>query len=387
MIREQHGQIVADSITEAGVVLERLGAGRVLLVLDEGAARATGALALIRTALGERLAGVFVDFTPNPSADQPLRAAREALACGADAVLALGGGSCMDVAKVGALAAGEPARAEHLVRGEGLGRGAGGAGTGPLPVVAIPTTSGTGSEATHFSAIYVDGHKVSVAHPGMRPRGVILDAGLHVAMPRLVAATTGLDALCQATESLWSAGSTDASREHARTAQGLIRPNLTASVLTAARDTRAAMMLGAHLAGQAINISKTTAAHALSYELTTRFGIAHGLGVALTLGHVAAYNAGLTEADCTHPAGPAAARAGVIEACRGLGAEPEDAAKHLRGLLTGLGLPATLEAAGVDRAALEPMAEAADTVRLSNNPRRLGPAGAHAILLAAFAGA
>lgn len=252
------GQVLARSLHALPDLFDHLAIRRVLLVLDVGAARATRADEILASLLKDRIACTFTDFTPNPTSDQPLRAAEFAHRAGVDAVLALGGGSCMDVAKVGALAAGAPDRADTLVRG------ANPHDVVPLPVVAIPTTSGTGSDTTHFSAIYVDKKKISVAHPHIRPRGVVLDASLHIAMPAPIAAATGLDALCQATESLWSVASSDASRTHALHAQSLLIPHLVQSVRTADPVARERVMLGSHLAGRAINLTKTTAAHALS---------------------------------------------------------------------------------------------------------------------------
>lgn len=367
MIRVDHDQLVAPALAELPQLLDALPARRVLLVLDRTAARASGAEGPLLDMLAPRLAGVFDAFTPNPTSTQALGAARVAIEHGADGVVAFGGGSALDVGKVGALAAGAPDRAAELARGGASG------GVAPLRVIAIPTTSGTGSDATHFAAIYVDGCKVSVAHPAIRPQAIVLDAELHMAMPRFVAATTGLDALCQATESMWAVAATPESCEHARAAQAGILTHLASSVLTGAREHREAMMHAAHRAGHAINISKTTAAHALSYQLTTCFGIAHGLAVALTLGQVARFNAGADHA-----------RRRVVEACLGCGAAPEDMPARLRELLATLGLPTTLSAAGVTRESLVPMAEAADAVRLSNNPRRLTTLDALAILESAF---
>jgi alcohol dehydrogenase len=379
MIRQRDGQLLADSLLELPAILDALNCRRVLLVLDRGASRASGADRLLPDLLGSRLAGVFDDFSPNPVCSQPLAAARCALDLGADSMLAFGGGSGMDVAKVGALAAGTPAHAEQLVHGVYL------EGATPLPIVAIPTTSGTGSEATHFSAVYVDGRKISVAHHAMRPRGVVLDPDLHATMPAFVAATTGLDALCQATESIWAVGATDASIEHAIAAQAVLTKHLVSSVRRAERTDRERVMWGAHWAGQAINISKTTASHALSYELTTRFGIAHGLGVALTLGHVAAFNANVSDADCTHPRGAALVRHRVEQSVRGVfNCDPDHMPARVRELLIELNLPACLRDAGVTEDSLAPMAETVDTVRLSNNPRRVGFQDALRILHNAF---
>lgn len=371
-------QLIGSTLEDLSGLLETLRAERVILVVDQNAVKASNAGDRLRSGIGERLCEVFDEFTPNPSCDQPLRAAQRAVDHGVDTIVAFGGGSCMDVAKVGALAAARPDRAGDLVRGARVD------GVVPLNVVAIPTTSGTGSEATHFSAVYVDGRKVSIANPGMRPRGVILDPSLHMAMPSAVAAVTGLDALCQATESLWAVAATPESSEYAAAAQMRVIRHLSASVRQSRRHDREQMMHGAHEAGRAINISKTTAAHALSYELTTRFGIAHGLGVALTLGHVAAFNAEVNDADCNHPLGPAHARLEVHSACRAFGVAPVDMPERLQKALQELDLPTRLREAGVTEASLEAMAGSADTIRLSNNPRRLSTQEARTILRRAF---
>lgn len=366
-VRQDNGQWIGRSLAQVPAILDAMNARRVLLVIDRRAARSAGVDDMIVDLADGRVAGVFDAFTPNPTSDQPLAAARAVCACAADAIIALGGGSCMDVAKVGGLAAGAIERAETLVQGGDS------QGVVPIPVLAIPTTSGTGSEATHFSAVYVQGKKMSVAHSGMRPCGVVLDWTLHAAMPQQVAAVTGLDALCQAVESLWAASATQQSRLHATDALRLIMPSLESSVLTAAAAHRERMMLGAHLAGRAINISKTTAAHALSYELTTRYGVAHGHAVALTLGHVAAFNA----------LDPAATDK-VTEATALLGVEPALMPEFMRDLLMRLGLAPTLSAVGVGRDQLTSMAQAADAVRLSNNPRPLSDTDALSILQAAY---
>lgn len=355
----------ASSLDGLDRLADQLALSRVLLVIDRGAADATGATARLREQLGSRLVGEFDAFQPNPTSDQAAAAARAAHEARADGFVAFGGGSCMDVAKVGSLGAADPPRLVALCEGEDP------SGVEPLPVVAIPTTSGTGSETTHFSAIYVRGRKISVAHQRMRPRAVVMDVGLHAAMPPRLAASVGLDALCQAIESTWAVGSTPQSLEYARLAGALVGAWLAESVLTGGTQSREAMMWGAHAAGMAIDISKTTAPHALSYRLTTRYGIPHGIAASLTLGHIGRANAAVTDRNCRDPRGPDWVRARVHDAASALGATSELLPGTVRELLRKLGLPTTLQAAGVECSALEEMAAEVDPVRLSNNPRVL----------------
>ena len=151
-------------------------------------------------------------------------------------------------------------------------------------MVALPTTAGTGSEATHFAVVYVDGRKYSVADSHLLPEVTILDAELTYNLSPFQTACTGLDALCQAIESLWAKSATRESSQYARLALEMLVPNLAQSVQSPNNNNRQTMLLGANYAGRAINISKTTAPHALSYRLAQLLQIPHGYAVALTLG-------------------------------------------------------------------------------------------------------
>jgi alcohol dehydrogenase class IV len=204
----------------------------------------------------------------------------------------------------------------------------------------------------------------------MLPAKVILDARFHEKMPAKLAASTGLDALAQALESIWAVGASSESVAYATDAGRVIVRHLVPSVIEGRVDSRRRMMQAAHEAGRAINISKTTASHALSYAMTTLFGLPHGLAVALTLGELTAFNAGVTSADCLDPRGPDVVQSRVRRAAALLGATPGTLGDALRGLLRQLGVPATLEEAGVPERALDELAGAVDAVRLTNNPRR-----------------
>jgi len=359
------GQPLEDRIDRLPVLMR--GYERVLIVIDRIAVRASAQMDLIERLLsGLGHVEYFEAFSPNPTSDQAAEAGRCAARCRAQCVLALGGGSCMDVAKIAALSANRPEAIEALSRGEASVE------AGVLPLVAVPTTSGTGSEATHFAAIYVDGRKVSVAHPALRPSGVVLDARMHRAMPPRLAAVTGCDALGQSMESLWAVGRSERSAAYARAGGRLVADNLARSVSTAVPDARTAVMLGAHLAGQAINLSKTTASHAMSYGITQRFGLAHGHAVALTLGRLGQRNAVLSETNCQDPRGAHAVVDHVREAASLLGVEPARLPDAVAELLDSIGLEHSPVALAIDAPARRQLAESVDPVRLGNNPRRLG---------------
>ena len=349
----------------------------VLLVIDRTAVQAAGLDSELRRVLEDVPVTTFDQFSPNPTAQQAGAAAQAAADARAGAVIAIGGGSSLDVGKLAALAARMPHPADAFIGPADF------APADPLPVIAVPTTSGSGAEATHFAAVYRDGRKLSVSHERMRPRAVILDLRFHCAMPARLAAVTGLDALAQAMESLWAVGSTPESIELAECAGHLAAGNMERSVHAADQGARIAMMVAAHLAGRAINLSKTTAAHALSYQLTQRFGVPHGLAVALTVGHIGAANGDVTPESCGDPRGVTHVQACVQRAAAMLNVQSAGLPGAVGGLLRALDLPDSLTAVGIPAAAIASLAAGVDATRLGNNPRRFAAENLRAILQAA----
>lgn len=295
------------SVGRLGEVLTRFGARRVLLVTGRGSWTSSGAASAVMPFLDGIETRRFSAFDVNPKLEQARAGLALHDAIAPDVVLAVGGGSVIDMAKaITFLAAQARDQAEVIVRGGGERSGQ------PVPLVAVPTTAGTGSEATHFAVVYIGDDKFSLADPRVRPAAAIVDAGLIGSAPRRVAACAALDALAQATESLWAVASTEESRRHAEQALAIGLPAAVTAVVE--RDPAAieAMARASNLAGKAIDISKTTAAHAFSYPITARHAVPHGHAVALTLGHFMVINA---EADAArlNGAGGEAHREAVFE--------------------------------------------------------------------------
>ena len=193
-----------------------------------------------------------------------------------DLIIAAGGGSVIDYAKLIALYL--PNQELFTENFDNLGDA-----EPTAPILAIPTTAGSGSEATHFAVLYKGDQKYSIASKKMKPTHVVVDPSLTHSMPPYLTACSGMDALCQAIESLWARSATDESRRYATKALELIVPAIVKAVHNPDPDSRRAMSLGAYHAGQAINISKTTGPHAFSYHLTRRYGVPHGEAVAMTM--------------------------------------------------------------------------------------------------------
>ena len=181
-------------------------------------------------------------------------------------IIAIGGGSVIDFAKV------------YKYK------------TNSNKLIAIPTTCGTGSEATQFAVYYEEGKKYSLDDKSVLPNYAIIDCQFMENNPKYLKACTALDAYCQAIESYWAVKSTPISREYARQAIEICKDNIGNYVNTNASIYAEKITQASNLAGKAINISRTTVAHALSYSITSKYGIPHGHAVALNIGKLMEYN-------------------------------------------------------------------------------------------------
>ena len=219
-------------------------------------------------------APVFSDYHPNPDLQDALPAAELYRARQCDGIISIGGGSAIDSAKA----------AKAILYTGSLEDTA--AGKLPermnTPHIAIPGTAGTGSEATQTAVVYLENKKMSLNHPDLQPDGVILDAELLDTLPLYHKKSAALDALSQGIESYWCAGATDDSRVHAYLAVLGVLDNLKTYL---AGDIHAAeeMLDASFQSGKAIQITRTTAAHAMSYQITKTMGYAHGHACMLTL--------------------------------------------------------------------------------------------------------
>ena len=256
--------------------LRRLGCERPLIVTDAGV---KGAGLLAR--LSEGLAGAGLRFSTFDSTkpEPPFACVAEAIETAGkaglepDSVVALGGGSVMDTAKLVAATLADRRDVRSLA-------GVGKVGHRPLPLFCLPTTAGTGSEATPV-AIFTDentGLKVGVVDPCLVPDVVILDPALTDGLPALPTAAAGMDALIHAIEAMISRNATPVARGLALEAARWLGPALPAVCASGAdRSARDAMLIGANLAGLAFANSSCCGVHALALPLGGRFHVVHGV--------------------------------------------------------------------------------------------------------------
>ena len=222
----------------------------------------------------------FSDITPNPLYEQVAAGVEVFLSEGCDAIVAVGGGSIIDVAKCIKLYCRMSPDKNYLLQ-EYTDSG--------VPIIAVPTTAGTGSESTRFAVIYFEGKKQSVAHDSILPDFVFLEPKVLKSLPVYQKKCTLLDALCQAIESWWSVNSTDESKSYSKLAIETIMANYKEYIFDNGEFAAEQIMQASNLAGQAINITKTTAAHAMSYKISALYNIPHGYAVAVCLPEIWRY--------------------------------------------------------------------------------------------------
>ncbi|HEV2595731.1 MAG TPA: iron-containing alcohol dehydrogenase, partial [Sphingomicrobium sp.] len=271
---------------QAQALAEKLPTGPCLLVTDEGLVR-LGLTNAYQEAIGAtRELIVFDAVEADPSKETLLRATETGRTAKVSSIVGFGGGSPMDVAKLASYLIGSGDELE-AIWGVGLARGS------RLPLALVPTTAGTGSEATPISVITCEGGvKLAVNSAPLIADWAVLDATLTLGLPKNVTAATGIDAIVHAVEAYTSARlKNPLSDALAREALRLLNSNLLIAVEQPGNlEARSAMLLGAHLAGLAFANAPVAGVHALAYPLGGLHHLPHGLSNALMLRHVLLHN-------------------------------------------------------------------------------------------------
>lgn len=213
----------------------------------------------------------YSDFQPNPCYESVVAGVQRFHQENSDLILAVGGGSTIDVAKCIKLYSNMDPEKSYLKQV---------IVPNDIKLFAVPTTAGTGSEATRFAVIYESGVKRSVTHDSCIPEAVLMDSSVLKTLPLYQKKSTMMDALCHGIESYWSVNSVKESREYSHKAIEQIM-KYKDSYLANEDEGNAGMLYAANTAGKAINIAQTTAGHGMSYKLASLYSIAHGHGAAL----------------------------------------------------------------------------------------------------------
>lgn len=309
----------------------------------------------------------FNDFSSNPKLVDIEKGIKLFKKYNPDLIIAIGGGSVIDMAKsINILAVQDGKPKEYILKKKEIS----------IPgkkMVAIPTTAGTGSEATRFSVVYIGKTKYSLKHQFILPSCSIVDPQFTFNLNKKITAETGADAFAQAVESYWSINSTNESKKYSSKSIRLILKYFVKAVKSPNKKARLEMSRAANLAGKAINISETTACHAISYPITSFFNVAHGQAVVITLSSLLSYNNMVSKFDVLDKRGKEYAQSSINGINKMLGVENcQEAFKKIEGILKEVGLATRLGELGIYKNDLKIIIENGfNPERMKNNPRKV----------------
>jgi alcohol dehydrogenase len=334
---------------------------RVLLLTGKHSYTASSVDSILEPHLSGFQVSKFHDFSNNPKIEDVTKGIQIFRRDECQAIIAVGGGSVLDMAKlIKAYQDFESDLASGVMRND--------VGPCDTPLIALPTTAGSGSEATQFAGVYINNQKYSVSNKSLMPNLVFLVPEFTYSTSPYLCASTGMDALTQSIESFWSINSTETSINYSTEALGIIWKYLPLAVKQNDAAAKAEVMKAAHLAGKAINIAKTTAAHAISYSFTSYHAIPHGHAVALTIPFFCGYNSIVSDKDCNDKRGAKYVRSIFTQIQEIIGAE--DLEQALTAFIASIGLelaiPASPEGAEHD---VENILGNINAQRMKNNPR------------------
>jgi len=364
MIQQEYFGI--NSINNIKEIIEKENYKNIFLVTGKKSYSLSGAKSKIENFFNDSHCNYFQfsDLDPNPQLESIWKGLEEFKNFNGDLIIGVGGGSPIDVAKA--------IKLSYKIETNFS-----------IPLMAIPTTSGSGSEATSFIVYYDGKKKVSAGDPNITlPNYSISDPNLTLSLPKNIAGSSGLDALCQATESYWSINSNLPSKEYSIKSIPLLLDNLMNATNNLDIDSKNKVMMAANLAGKAINITKTTACHSVAYPITSYFNISHGHAVALTLGKMFEYNEKLSEEDCIDSRGINYVKNSLNDLkflfnCK----TGEEISEKVKNLMDDLGLETRLSNLGISKKGIETIVKNGFTPeRVKNNPRKLSEENLREIL-------
>ena len=360
-------QKIINGITQLPAILKEVGCEKLFLVVDSSYPFLNIKDAIETLPVKERV--MFSDFTPNPLYEQVCNGIELLKSFNCDTILAVGGGSAIDVAKCIKLAVlakeGNAAIIPPLVSTRVA------CDSAKLPFIAIPTTAGTGSESTHNAVMYYEGAKQTVTNDGVLPDYAILEPSVLKTLPLYQKKCTMMDALCQGIESWWSVNSTEESYEYSRKTIELIIANWRKYIFENDDEAASKIMLGANYGGRAINITATTAAHAMSYKITSLYNYPHGHAVAVCLPEIWEYMIGHMD-KCIDKRGSDYLNDIFNDIAHAIGMEtPSEAISLFREIMKDMEMASPTSEISQRTSDLDVLSSSVNPVRLKNNPVKL----------------
>ncbi len=366
-------QKIINGIAKLPAILSKVGCKRLYLVVDSSYPYLSIKDAIESLPAKEMV--LFSGFTPNPLYEQVCDGIELLKSSKCDTILAVGGGSALDVAKCIKLAilsnegnaAIIPPQVTKQLPIDGT----------RLPFIAIPTTAGTGSESTHNAVMYYKGAKQTVTNDGILPNYAILEPSVLKTLPIYQKKCTLMDALCQGIESWWSINSTEESHDYSRKTIELIIANWKRYIINNDDVAASHVMMAANYGGRAINIAQTTAAHAFSYKITSLYNLPHGHAVAVCLPVIWEYMLGNMD-KCIDSRGKDYLLRVFYDISRAMGCDdPKRAIALFRKMMNDMELNCPTAIRREED--LQVLSTSVNPVRLKNNPIAIDPITAKAL--------
>jgi len=298
---------------------------------------------------------------------------------GCDFIIGIGGGCVIDIAKSLSILSGNVETSQviaHFIKSPDT------LPTRRIGLAILPTTTGSGSESTHFAVVYIGLQKYSIAHPSLLPDYAILDPQLTLSLPPTITAYTGMDALSQGIESFWSVNATPESAIYSEKAITLTLSWLEKNVKNPDLHSRKKMQLASNYAGRAINITKTTASHSVSYPLTSMWNVPHGHAVALTLPSFIEFNSDVSEENLQEGMDVTVAKARMSRLLDLLDVKSgRDGKRKITALIKSIDLETHLSLLGIKEKDIDTIIQNGfNTSRMANNPKIVTAADLNGIL-------
>ena len=352
-----------NSLNEISLLKEHYQAKHILLITGKESFTLCGARKIIETQLNIEEVTMFNEFSVNPKIEDCVFGAELAVDNNVDLILAIGGGSVLDMAKLIKAFIPSPQEAKSIAQGRKPVQATN------IPLIAVPTTAGSGSEATHFAVVYVNRGKLSLASPYLLPDKVILDASLLKSANAYQRAINGLDALAQAIEGCWAVNSTAETRHLSLKAIQLLIKHLPCAIENNNVNDLQNIQYAANLAGKVINSTKTTAPHAFSYAFTSYHNVPHGHAVWLTLPAIFEIHMDAASADIIDKRGRKHLKPLMKSLAKALNIDSKRPKDSLQAFMRVIGVEPSMEVMGINTNIRKSFAaNQVNIERLSNNP-------------------
>ena len=359
-----------DSVSELRIYLEEFKEKKIFLVTGKKSYENCGAKLMIDELLVNHSYIRYSDFDVNPKIEDVIDGIKLFKSESCELTIAIGGGSVIDCGKlINSLSHidDEKLIAEYIIKNINTPK--------KSFFFAIPTTAGAGSESTHFAVVYLNNKKYSFANQNLLPDKVFIIPKFTYSLSKYQFACSAADALCQSIESFWAVNSNSISKEYARQGIEIIYKNIIDAVVNEDRNARKEICKGANLAGKAINISKTTGPHAISYPFTNYFNLPHGHAVTLSLSFFINYNYSLSEKDCNDTRGVEYVKENMSEICSLFGVNDiNELSNKIKNLFNQIGLNQSLEQLNLmSKHKINKVIKNINFERANNNPRIIQP--------------